>query len=372
MSNFGNIGEFRAEEEQFSSYTERIEAYFIANDIKEEAKKKSIFITSIGPKTYKLLRDLILPKKPMNESLEKILQILSKHFEPKPCEIVERFRFNSCNRKEEQSTADYVAELRRLSEFCNYGDKLDEHLRDRLVCGIKDNRIQRRLLSESDLTLQRAIEICIGVEVAEKNMVTLEEQTKMPEIHLMKKEEGRGGYREYGNKFNNHKEKCIVCGRSGHDKKECRFRNAKCFLCGKVGHLKTVCKGGVSKETHAVSQGKRISDDEENVYSMFNIEKGSNGVLYSNIRLNDVICKLQVDTGAAVSIISENTWFRVSRGNKKVTMRNSNVRLKTFTGELVPVLGKIEVGLEDKQSASLFVVRGSVPNIAGRDLINKL
>ena len=71
MSNFGNIGEFRAEEEQFSSYTERIEAYFIANDIKEEAKKKSIFITSIGPKTYKLLRDLVLPKKPMHESLVK-------------------------------------------------------------------------------------------------------------------------------------------------------------------------------------------------------------------------------------------------------------------------------------------------------------
>ena len=105
---------------------------------------------------------------------------------------------------------------------------------------------------------------------------------------------------------------------------------------------------------------------------MFSIEKGNNGVLYSTIRLIDVNCKLQVDTGAAVSIISENTWSRVSRDNRKVNIKKSNVRLKTFTGELVPVLGKIEVGLEDKQSASLFVVRGSVPNIAGRDLINKL
>ena len=59
------------------------------------------------------------------------------------------------------------------------------------MCGIRDNIIQRGLLSESDLTLQRAIEICIGVELAEKNMLTLEEQSKMPEIHLMKKEEGR-------------------------------------------------------------------------------------------------------------------------------------------------------------------------------------
>ena len=33
MSNFGNIGEFRAEEEQFSSYTERIEAFFRSKNI---------------------------------------------------------------------------------------------------------------------------------------------------------------------------------------------------------------------------------------------------------------------------------------------------------------------------------------------------
>ena len=78
------------------------------------------------------------------------------------------------------------------------------------MCGIRDNIIQRRLLSESDLTLQRAIEICIGVELAGKNMLTLEERSKMPEIHLMKKKEGKGGYRGYresGNKWGNHKEK---------------------------------------------------------------------------------------------------------------------------------------------------------------------
>ena len=54
--------------------------------------------------------------------------------------------------------AAYMALLRRRSEDCNYGDKLEEQLRDRLVCGVKDNRIQRRLLSEEKLTLKRAVE----------------------------------------------------------------------------------------------------------------------------------------------------------------------------------------------------------------------
>ena len=98
--------------------------------ILKKVTKKSIFITSIGAKTYKLLRDLLLPCKPMDSKFEVIAETLKNHFEPKPCEIVERFRFNTCDRSLNQSTADYVAELRRLSEFCNYGDKLEEHIRD--------------------------------------------------------------------------------------------------------------------------------------------------------------------------------------------------------------------------------------------------
>ena len=41
----------------------------------------------------------------------------------------------------------YVAEVRSLAEFCNFGQTLLEAmLRDRIVCGINDDAIQRRLL----------------------------------------------------------------------------------------------------------------------------------------------------------------------------------------------------------------------------------
>ena len=54
--------------------------------------------------------------------------------------IVERFRFNSRFRHEGETAAQYLAELRNLVRYCEYGQNLDEMLRDRLVCGINDGK----------------------------------------------------------------------------------------------------------------------------------------------------------------------------------------------------------------------------------------
>ena len=63
----------------------------------------------------------------------------------------------------------FMSELRRLSKTCNFRDSLDSMLRDRLVCGVNDDHIQRRLLQEKDLQLDRAMEIALSLEVAAKN-----------------------------------------------------------------------------------------------------------------------------------------------------------------------------------------------------------
>ena len=55
--------------------------------------------------------------------------------------------------------ATFVAELRSLAEFCNFGTSLEEMLRDRIVCGINNSKIQRRLPAENTLTIGKALEL---------------------------------------------------------------------------------------------------------------------------------------------------------------------------------------------------------------------
>ena len=82
--------------------------------------------------------------------------------------IVERFNSNSRFRHEGETAAQYLAELWNLARYCEYGQNLDEMLRDRLVCRINDGKIQRRLLSEKELTLKRTWEIIVGMESTDK------------------------------------------------------------------------------------------------------------------------------------------------------------------------------------------------------------
>ena len=133
-----------------------------------------MFLSLIGQSTYKTLRNLLSPDKPGDRSVD----TLSKHYKPAPSEIVERFRFNSRIRRPGESIAAFVAELRALAEFYNFGDKLEVMLRDRIVCGINDDSIQRRLLSESRLDYAKAVETALNMETTAQSMKTLKSKAE--------------------------------------------------------------------------------------------------------------------------------------------------------------------------------------------------
>ena len=99
---------------------------------------------------------------------------------------MQRFCFNSRTRQAGESVAAYLTELKKLSEHCAYGDSLNDMLRDRIVCGIQDQRTQCRLLAETDLTLKRAraLEVAHAIESADKQVQELQHLRKA-EVHAI-------------------------------------------------------------------------------------------------------------------------------------------------------------------------------------------
>ena len=179
------MGEFDSNIETWESYTERLTQYFIANEIGDE-KKIACFLTIIGPKTYALLKNLCAPDKPSTKSHEDLLTILRNHLSLQPSEITERYRFHTRDQRNGESVSEFIAELRRLSLHCNFEDTLDKTIRDRLVCGLKVENIQKRLLAETQLTLDKAVKIAVAMETASRDANELQHKRGQERVNVNK------------------------------------------------------------------------------------------------------------------------------------------------------------------------------------------
>ena len=98
---------------------------------------------------------------------------MESHFEPKPNVIAERYKFHKRSQLPQETIADFVAELRRLAIHCEFGNVLDDTLRDRLVVGIRSAATQKKLLSKKTLTFQEACETARTMEAADQTAKAL-------------------------------------------------------------------------------------------------------------------------------------------------------------------------------------------------------
>ena len=71
------------------------------------------------------------------------------------------------------SVAAFVAELHTLAAMCKIGDKLEDILRKRIVCGINESTILKRLLADPKLTFKLALELACGLETAARKVKEL-------------------------------------------------------------------------------------------------------------------------------------------------------------------------------------------------------
>ncbi|VDH91520.1 Hypothetical predicted protein [Mytilus galloprovincialis] len=383
MPTYGKLDSFD-ESEDWTQYVERMEHYFNANEIDEEDQKRDIFLSVCGKNTYKLIRDLLAPAKPGTKSLADLTKLVKDHRDPVPSEIIQRFKFNSRTRHSDESVRTFIAALRSLTEHCNYGDTLNAMLRDRLVVGIKSDRIQRRLLAEPNLTFEKALEIATAMETAEKNAQDIQASgtngTFQKQINKVSKSYTRN------NSGNSKQGDCYRCG-GNHLAAECRFKDAKCHSCKKKGHIAKKCRNksanGNLSENHREFKSRfkprahfmeqdESSESENEVYSVFHFGNKSNEAYKVQINVNECEIAMEIDTGASVSIMSEDTYKEYK---SKFRIEPTSAKLRTYMGEQIPVIGRAIVNVNYKKESAklpLLIVKRKGPNLLGRDWLNKL
>ncbi|XP_077564530.1 uncharacterized protein LOC144179991 [Haemaphysalis longicornis] len=180
----------------WSSWFGRLQFFFEANDVTDPVKQRAHLLTLCGAHIYDVVCALLQPKTPDRVSYAEIVAALQAHCDPRPSEVYSRAMFQRRDQLPGESVNDYVAALRKLATSCNFGTlptatappatqaggaastqqgatdynptllPLDVMLRDRFVCGLRDENLQQRLFAEKELTFTKAYDFAIRAESA--------------------------------------------------------------------------------------------------------------------------------------------------------------------------------------------------------------
>ena len=230
----------------------------------------------------------------------------------------------------------------------------------------KSESTQKRLLSEDHkLTFSKAVEIAQGMESAENK--AKEFKGSQPAIFQVSPQQKTG-----------QKKPCHRCGRSNHSEPECQFRQATSHKCDKVGHIAPVCR------SHTTSNAKRsksrrqheqanlveveTTDSEPEQLPLFTLGEKATKQIKVDMLINGNSLHMELDKGAAVSIISDTTRKAIF---PTVELQHSSVNLRTYTGEPIQVVGELLVnvqhGQQEVKQLPLIVVKGDGPSLLGRN-----
>ena len=334
-------------------------------------RKRSIFLTKVGPEVYATLSNLLPPAKPKDTRFTDIVRVLEKHYDPKPLEIAQSFHFGTRNQKAGESIGDYILALKKLAVHCNYGEFLSRALRDRFVCGLSNPKIQNKLLNTEDLTFDKACGITKAMEMSERNT---------QEFHPLSNESSQVNKLIAQNSKNTEHLACYRCG-GNHSSQSCKFKSARCHKCSKVGHLASVChsrderkKGKVHnlRASKSCEDATEDNEDELGIYSLYSLDtnKPHLGKYSVEMIINGKVCQMEVDTAADYSVKGKSVYIDKFADKP---LNPSKVKLKTYTGEVLDVSGEMQCDIvyKGKQYSLPMVVANydARPTLLGRNWV---
>ncbi|XP_036345642.1 uncharacterized protein LOC118754876, partial [Rhagoletis pomonella] len=170
--------------EKWKKWKQKFDLYMKATELdkKEEDRKVAVFLHVIGDEALEKYNTFGL-----SEADDKKLNAVIKAFEdfcsPKANETVERHVFFTRAQQSGENFTNYLTDLKTLSATCGFGHLKDSLIKNRVVCGIRDSELRNRLLREENLDLDKCIQICRAVELADMQMKTIGEDSK---IHRLK------------------------------------------------------------------------------------------------------------------------------------------------------------------------------------------
>ena len=401
QASYGSIVPYNENQEPFVNYASRVQLYFTANKVADE-RRRQIFLACCGPRTFAIAVNAVSPKKVEEATYDEIITALKAHYKPKTLIIFERYKYNSRVQGQGESIADFVNGLKDLVRTCNYSATcLNEMLRDRFVIGVNNAVTQQLLLTESQLTFEKAVSLATAREAALKDSKAVRNaDAKSDNVHKVSGFSGKAknpGKHPIGQAAKSSpsgdrpKTACYGCG-GMHWKRDCPHKEAKCFSCSKAGHIAAFCRTKDEKHTpsrnykhqqkrYPNSHTNKVHTVEEDDFFVGNVRDAYARIkpLYYDLLLTPkATLTVELDTGSFHNLLSFESFVQTwPNKSSRPEIKPYAANLAAYGGTRIDIVGQIRVGVrlceESTPTETVFVVvKQAGPALMGRSLMQSL
>lgn len=152
----------------FTEWAERLDYFFIVNKV-PEADKKAHFIALSGPSVYTELK-LVFPNGLLNTATyNEVISKLKARFDKIDSDLIQRLKFNGRIQQPNESLEDFVLALKLQAEFCSFGTFKESAIVDRIISGVRDVELRKKLINENMPTLEATERFLATWEMADNN-----------------------------------------------------------------------------------------------------------------------------------------------------------------------------------------------------------
>jgi len=268
--------------------------------------------------------------------------------------------------------------------LCKYGNLKDELIRDRLVSGIKDDRVHEKLLSKKDLTLQKAIKILRTSQVSQfqSRDMAAEQDVTFKTIKRDSKATGDGNSPTEASQTSNSTSgghwarsnltkstrPCRYCGNRHEFKKEaCPAFGKECHKCGKKGHFSIQCRS-TTKNVYSLDDN---CSDEEDLFFISSVKMTSSRPVVATCTVNQkhqVVFKL--DTGASCNILPLEDYMKATGDKLGQHIQKTAIHLTMHNNTSEKPVGK-EILLVGRSGHNhqlcFYIIQSKAMPILGKD-----
>ena len=234
--------------DEWPKWRKRYEQFRIASGLSGDAAAKQVntLLYCMGDESDAILDSMKVTEDERGDYTV-VLRKFDDFFKVRRNVIFERARFNLRSQQEGESAEEFIMELYRLVENCDYGEFQDEMIRDRLVVGIRNQQLSERMQLDPDLNLEKAKKMSRQLEAVCDQSRELKRESTTVDTVLSKKtvsKQGKPPYKrkDYAkDKRAPEKKRCTRCGGGHQSQDKCPAKEATCYNCQKKGHYGKQC-----------------------------------------------------------------------------------------------------------------------------------